>query len=75
MSRMHWKMELNNLCQTTGARETWDLQVVGPEHQQVWYATVYINGVQCGYGTGSSKRAAQESASQQAYHTLTNARR
>ncbi len=43
----------------------------GPDHAKVFHATVHINGVAYGQGTGRSKKQAEQAAAREAWEALT----
>ena len=42
----------------------------GPDHDKKFEIAVFVNGKQCGFGRGSSKKEAEQNSAKQAYRKL-----
>ncbi|KAJ7070605.1 hypothetical protein C8F01DRAFT_1107029 [Mycena amicta] len=58
----HPRNELNTYAQRIGALVRYADQRSGPQHDEQWTATVYINGHVYGTGVGRTRGAAQNAA-------------
>ncbi|KAJ3483497.1 hypothetical protein NLI96_g6279 [Meripilus lineatus] len=68
------RMKLNNYLQNHGGKErlTWKEETAGPQSGVSWTMIAYIDGVEHGRGTETSKGKAKEIACEQAYKALTD---
>ncbi|KAF8579852.1 hypothetical protein K439DRAFT_1637564, partial [Ramaria rubella] len=69
---MHGAMLLHNELQRQARVRslTWDDQRSGPGHQATWTCTVYIDEIEYGTGSASSKQGARDAAARMALQAL-----
>lgn len=69
---LDWKTSLQEACAARGlSTPTYDVVGVGPDHARTFTATVVIDGVAVGTGTGSAKKHAEQAAAAVAYAEIT----
>jgi ribonuclease-3 len=61
-----FKTRLQERLATSGLRPDYDVEETGPDHAKLFSASVHIDGVVLGVGTGRSKKEAQQAAARQA---------
>lgn len=71
----HPRTRLNNALQlrygaTVQDHVRWEVYSQGPLNATTWYATIYIDDLNYGHASASTRSAAQDAAAQQAYETL-----
>ncbi len=68
---LDWKTSLQEVCSSHGfSPPTYNVEGVGPDHARVFTATVVVDGVARGTGTGSSKKVAEQEAAEAAHAAL-----
>lgn len=65
-----YKTRLQEVMAKEGLRPIYETEGTGPDHAQVFTASVAMNGKQLGEGTGRSKKEAEQGAAQQALGRL-----
>ncbi|KAH8823603.1 hypothetical protein DL96DRAFT_1615020 [Flagelloscypha sp. PMI_526] len=70
-SEPHWRTLLHNLCKMHHKQLTSEKSASGPGHSLTWHFTYFVNGVEYGYGEGSTSDDAQRRAARSAYKALT----
>lgn len=69
---LDWKTALQEACSTLSlSPPMYDVEGVGPDHARIFTATVMVDGIPRGTGTGSSKKVAEQEAAEAAHATLT----
>lgn len=69
---LDWKTAIQETCSIKGLPSpVYDVVGVGPDHARVFTATVLIDGVPRGTGTGSAKKVAEQEAAEAAHAYLT----
>ncbi|HSJ29229.1 MAG TPA: ribonuclease III [Acidimicrobiia bacterium] len=64
--RRDFKTRLQERLAVTGLRPVYDVEEAGPDHAKVFRASVSVDGVVLGSGSGRSKKEAQQEAARQA---------
>jgi len=68
---LDWKTALQEACSTQGLPgPIYDVTGVGPDHARTFTATVLVDGIPRGTGTGSSKKVAEQVAAEVAHGAL-----
>lgn len=68
---LDWKTALQEACSALGlSAPEYDVVGVGPDHARVFTATVIVDGIARGTGTGSSKKVAEQEAAEAAHAAL-----
>ncbi len=68
---LDWKTALQEVCSTRGfSPPVYEAVGVGPDHERVFTATVIVDGVARGTGTGSAKKVAEQGAAETAHAAL-----
>lgn len=67
---LDYKTRLQELLATRGERPEYLMFMDGPDHQRAFTATVRLDEVELGFGTGASKKEAQQAAARQALDRL-----
>lgn len=68
---LDWKTALQEACSSLGfAPPVYDVVGVGPDHARVFTATVLVDGVARGTGTGTAKKIAEQEAAEAAHAAL-----
>lgn len=71
---LDWKTALQEACASHGLPgPVYDVTGVGPDHARTFTATVVVDGIPRGTGTGSSKKVAEQQAAEVAHGALTSA--
>ncbi|KAF8516089.1 hypothetical protein JB92DRAFT_2829416 [Gautieria morchelliformis] len=70
--RMHYAMQLHNELQRQGRLRSlsWDDQVQGPTSNAVWTSTVFLDEIEYGKGTASTRQGARDIAARRALRAL-----
>ncbi|HEY5889180.1 MAG TPA: ribonuclease III [Acidimicrobiia bacterium] len=68
--RLDFKTRLQEVLATQGKRPSYEVSGVGPDHDRVFTAMVFVDGTVLGSGQGPSKKASEQIAAQQALETL-----
>lgn len=69
---LDWKTALQEACSALGLPGPfYDVSGVGPDHARTFTATVTVDGIPRGTGTGSSKKVAEQQAAEAAHGALT----
>ncbi|OAX37115.1 hypothetical protein K503DRAFT_857552 [Rhizopogon vinicolor AM-OR11-026] len=71
----HPRTALNNALQSmyggaVGNHVRWETQQTGTPHSQIWHTKIYIDDMNYGHGSATTKGASQEEAARQAYDKL-----
>ena len=70
---LDWKTSLQEACSSLGLpAPVYDVIGVGPDHARVFTATVIVDGIARGTGTGSAKKVAEQEAAEAAHAALTS---
>lgn len=68
---LDWKTALQEACSATGLPgPVYEVTGVGPDHARTFTATVLVDGIARGTGTGSSKKVAEQEAAEAARGAL-----
>ena len=68
---LDWKTAVQETCSIKGLpAPVYDVVGVGPDHARVFTATLLIDGIPRGTGTGSSKKVAEQEAAEAAHASL-----
>ena len=68
---LDWKTSLQEVCSSLGfSPPIYDVDGVGPDHARIFTATVMVDGIARGTGTGSSKKVAEQEAAEAAHAAL-----
>jgi ribonuclease-3 len=68
---LDWKTSLQEVCSSLGfPPPIYDVDGVGPDHARTFTATVMVDGIARGTGTGSSKKVAEQEAAEAAHAAL-----
>lgn len=68
---LDWKTAVQETCSIMGLPSpVYDVVGVGPDHARVFTATLLIDGIPRGTGTGSSKKVAEQEAAEAAHASL-----
>jgi len=71
---LDWKTSLQEACSSLGLpAPVYDVVGVGPDHERLFTATVLVDGIARGTGTGSAKKVAEQEAAEAAHAALTAA--
>ena len=69
---LDWKTSLQEACSSLGLpAPVYDVVGVGPDHARQFTATVLVDGIARGTGTGSAKKVAEQEAAEAAHAALT----
>ena len=70
---LDWKTSLQEVCSSLGfSPPVYDVVGVGPDHARVFTATVMVDGVARGTGSGSAKKVAEQEAAEAAHAALSS---
>lgn len=68
---LDWKTSLQEVCSSLGlSAPVYDVVGIGPDHARVFTATVLVDGVSRGTGTGPAKKVAEQEAAESAHAAL-----
>jgi ribonuclease-3 len=71
---LDWKTSLQELVATMGLSPVeYQAEGSGPDHARVFSATVVVDGIEWGLGSGTSKKLAEQRAAENAYQRLSTA--
>jgi len=70
---LDWKTSLQEACSSLGfSPPVYDVVGVGPDHARVFTATVMVDGIARGIGSGSAKKVAEQEAAEAAHAALSS---
>ncbi|WP_238579469.1 ribonuclease III [Demequina lutea] len=68
---LDWKTSLQEVCSSLGfSPPVYEVDGIGPDHARVFTATVVVDGIARGIGTGSAKKVAEQEAAEAAHAAL-----
>jgi ribonuclease-3 len=68
---LDWKTALQETCSSLSlSPPVYDVVGIGPDHARIFTATVLVDGIPRGSGTGSSKKVAEQEAAEAAHAAL-----
>jgi len=62
---MLYLVTLHNILQRMRKTMDWKDDIKGALHRPIWSSTLYVDGMECTTGRGSSKRVAREDAAKE----------